>query len=91
MESSNATIGQRQAELPIKEDEQRVLDKRVIYRLYEYRGTVPLYEMEIATSEERERAVLGNDFARAADIYSALFRGEVTPCTLNNIIDDCFH
>lgn len=65
--------------------------KQVFYRLYEYHGADLWYEVEIELTGERETASLGSDFSRAADIYKALFLGEVTPCTLKNIIEDCFN
>lgn len=75
----------------IKEDVQIIIGKQVFYRLYEYRGADLWYEVEIELTGERENASLGSDLTRAADIYKALFLGEVTPCTLKNIIEDCFN
>ncbi len=75
----------------IKEDVQIIIGKQVFYRLYEYRGADLWYEVEIELTGERETASLGSDLTRATDIYKALFLGEVTPCTLKNIIEDCFN
>lgn len=90
MESPSDITALQQEKLSIKEDEQIILGKRVVYRLYRSGGSVPLYEMEIATPDERESVPLGNNLGQAMDIYSAVFKGEVTPCTLKYIVYDCF-
>lgn len=88
--SSGITARQKERTL-IKEDVQTIIGKQVFYRLYEYHGADLRYEMEIELTGERENASLGSDLTRATDIYKALFLGEVTPCTLKNIIEDCFN
>ena len=88
--SSGITARQKERNL-IKEDVQTIIGKQVFYRLYEYRDADLRYEMEIELTGERENASLGSDLTRAPDIYKALFLGEVTPCTLKNIIEDCFN
>lgn len=91
MKSSSDIATQRQEKLPIREEERRVLDKPIVYRLYQSVENHSLFEIEIASPDERERASLGRDHERATDIYRAVVSGEVTPCTLKDIIDDCFH
>ena len=82
MEAPSGSTTRQKERYLLKEDEQKILGKQALYRLYEFRGAGVLYEVEIKLAGECERASLGDDFTRAADIYKALFLGEVTPCTL---------
>ena len=85
MESPSDITAMQQEKLSIKENEQIILGKRVVYRLYRSGGSVPLYEMEIATPDECESVPLGNNLGQAM-----VFKGEVTPCTLKYIVYDFF-
>lgn len=90
MEAPSDNAVQWQEKTQISEDRREILGKRIVYHLYRIGAGAPFFEMEIATPDERESAALGSDPERAIDIYRAVVKGEVTPCTLKYIIDDCF-
>ncbi len=70
------------------EDSQTVAGETVRYRLYEGRFALPQYYAEIVTYEDRATAYLGEEREAAKELYTALVRGTVTPCTLQAIVED---
>ena len=72
----------------ICEDSQTVAGELVRYRLYEGRFALPQYYAEIVLYGERATAYLGEDREVARELYAALVRGTVTPCTLQAVVDD---
>ncbi len=69
-------------------DCETVAGEAVQYRLYEGRFAKPQYYAEILMGGERAAAYLGEECERAREIYAALVRGTVTPCTLQAIVED---
>ncbi len=69
-------------------DCETVAGEAVQYRLYEGRFANPQYYAEIVMGGERAAAYLGEECGKAREIYAALVRGTVTPCTLQAIVED---
>ena len=55
------------------------------YRLFECRSH---YLIEISFGKECSRSDVGKSFSRAAYLYDLLIEGEVTPCTMSDILED---
>ena len=58
----------------------------VCYRLYERDAR---FAIEISLGADRCRSDVGKSFSRAAYLYELLVQGEVTPCTMQDILEDC--
>ena len=58
----------------------------VCYRLYERDAH---FAIEISLGADRRRSDVGKSFSRAAYLYELLVQGEVTPCTMQDILEDC--
>ena len=61
---------------------------RVHYDLFVTEKRIPQFFVEVSIGDEVFRAALGKDFVYAARVYDCLLRGEVTPCTAGDIIED---
>lgn len=83
----NAT-NERTAPCALCEACETVAGEQVRYRLYEGRFAMPQYYAEIVMGGERAAAYLGEDREKAEEIYAALVRGTVTPCTLQAVVED---
>ena len=57
----------------------------ISYRLFE-RGSHFFVEVSLGT--DRTRSDVGSSFSRAAHLYELLVQGEVTPCTVQDILED---
>lgn len=73
-------------EILIKEIRQPVAGFDVSYRLYERAAR---FSIEISLDADRRRADVGKSFSNAAYLYELLVQGEVTPCTMQDILQDC--
>jgi len=60
----------------------------LLYRLWSRRTSVTEYAVEIATANEARFAFLGRELVGAAQIFSRLVKGTVTPNTLDDILAD---
>ena len=69
----------------IKEDCILLEGQAVFYRLFE---DISGFSIEICFGEDHCRSRVGSGFARAAALYERLVQGEVTPCTMQDILDD---
>ena len=69
----------------IKQDCLLIAGHTVYYRLYEQSSC---FAIEICLDTERCRSHVGSSFARAAYLYELLVQGEVTPCTMQDILSD---
>ena len=72
-------------EMLIKEMKQLVAGLDACYRLYERETR---FSIEISLGTERCRSDVGKSFSRAAYLYELLVQGEVTPCTMQDILED---
>ena len=72
-------------EILIKETRLRVAGREARSRLFE-RGTCFL--IEISFGVDCCRSAVGKRFSRAAYLYDLLVDGEVTPCTMLDILED---
>lgn len=70
------------------ENYEAVAGERVRYRLYEEDFAMPQYYAEIVMGDERAAMYLGEDREKAKEIYTAILRGTVTPCTLQAVVED---
>lgn len=57
----------------------------ICYRLFE-RGSH--FVIEVSLGADRTRSDVGNSFSRAAYLYELLVQGEVTPCTVQDVLED---
>ena len=58
----------------------------VCYHLYERDAH---FLIEISLGADCCRSDVGKSFSRAAYLYELLVQGEVTPCTMQDILEDC--
>ena len=72
-------------EMPIREKRMALAGREGCYRLFE-RGS--RFFIEITLGADRSSADVGSSFYRAAYLYDLLVEGEVTPCTLQDILED---
>lgn len=79
---------ERTALCALRTNSETVAGEAVHYGLYEGCFAMPQYYVEIKRGGERAAAYLGEERERAEEIYAALVRGTVTPCTLQAIIED---
>lgn len=85
MQNQTSTYGTPYEETMIRETRLVVAGYDVCYRLYECRTC---FLIELSLGADRCRSYVGNSFSRAAYVYELLVRGEVTPCTMQDIIED---
>lgn len=76
--------------LLMKENSLILANMRTTYRLYEAKHPTEQYWIEIEAENTSSHAYVGQCFASAARIYTLLLQGEVTPCTLQYIVEDYF-
>lgn len=74
----------------MKEDTLILMGQKMTYRLYAERNPIGRYWIESAAGNECVCVYAGQDLSRAAEIYQAAVRGEVTPCTLQYVVEDYF-
>lgn len=74
----------------MKEDSLVLTGQRMTYRLYEGKTPIEQYWIEIEAGNTHACVYVGQNFPCAAKIYTSLLRGEVTPCTLQYIVEDYF-
>lgn len=74
----------------MKENSLILANMRTTYRLYEAKNPIEQYWIEIEAANTSSHSYVGQYFANAAKIYTLLLRGEVTPCTLQYIVEDYF-
>ena len=70
---------------PIREKRVALAGHKACYRLFE-RGS--RFFIEISFDADRSQAEVGDSFSRAAYLYDLLVEGEVTPCTMRDILED---
>ena len=70
---------------PIREKRVALAGHEACYRLFE-RGS--RFFIEISFDADRSQAEVGDSFSRAAYLYDLLVEGEVTPCTMRDILED---
>ncbi len=63
-------------------------ERKVDYRLLLRSGTPFTYSVEISTESECIHRDISCDIAEAACLYKALVKNLVTPCTLDDILED---
>ena len=71
----------------LEEESRTVAGCPAVYRLYEFIFSKPQYFVEVLYGRERARASLGEGMDASA-LFHALVQGEVTPCTLGDIVED---
>lgn len=57
------------------------------YRLYAH-GKQEMYVFCLRLGRERKVLAVGNDIAYALSFYKLMLKGKVTPCTLEDILED---
>ncbi len=72
----------------LAEERKMIAAHTAIYRFYACRISDVLYVAEVIYGGERSAAYLGEDPAFCEEVFTALVRGEVTPCTLRDIVED---
>ena len=70
------------------EERRTVAARAAVYRLYACRFCTVLYVVEVIYDGERSAAYLGEDPDLCAEMFAALVRGEVTACTLRDVVED---
>ena len=61
---------------------------RVTYQLLDEQGDSIRYAVQLSTDAECRCVSLGGDLQHAVDVYGALVKGGVTPCTLADVVED---
>ena len=72
----------------LREEMRRVGEGLARYRFCTSRFVRPEYYVEIVLDGERAAARLGEDYPTAQILFDRLVCGTVTPCTLEDIIED---
>ena len=75
----------------LREEKRTVAGRAAVYRLCVCCFSVPQYAVEVIFGEERSAAYLGEDKKASAGLFELLVCGEVTPCTLRDIVEDLRH
>lgn len=65
-----------------------ILGKRIAYRLVRSADRRPIYRMEISFGGEVIRRDVACDLRTAAYLYDLVVKNLVTPCTLDDVLED---
>jgi len=90
MESINRTdaTGASEENELLLEHAYRVGEEQVICRLYRVARPRTGYRVEMEGFGTRASSALGGDRSAARSFYDALVRNTVTPCTLEDVLED---
>ena len=72
----------------LREELRRVEEHAIRYRFCTSRFAHPEYYVEIVLEDERAAVALGGDYPTAQILFDKLVCGLVTPCTLEDIMED---
>lgn len=83
------TTGNKKGRVLIMQNTSLVLGSEVNYRLYRTRrdGGI-VYQIYTGYKRERVYCYAGGDSTVAENIFAAIVKGHVTPCTLSCIVED---
>lgn len=65
-----------------------LLGKRIDYKLIKSYGIPPIYSISIAFNGDRRERSVSRDITKAAKLYGLIVKNLVTPCTLDDVLDD---
>ena len=74
----------------VRMDLKKIEDFNLEYRLYEIAcsGMKKKYAIAVLSEPDESFAVIGDELAFSQRLYVDLMRGNVTPCTLKDVVED---